>query len=650
VINNKTRVDIQIIRGVSIVAVVLFHLNSELFPAGYLGVDLFFIVSGYLITPKLYSAIKNSRGITSNSLLIFSFYKNRLFRLAPALGVSVLFTLSCFILLGIPSDLIRTVKQALFTLMLLGNYGSYSTSGSYFNPEVTPLQHMWSLSIESQYYLLIPIVLYLMQQLTSRFKIKMIANLVLALIFFASLFLFVFPRVQLELLHLLIPNLTENFIYYSPLSRVWQFLLGGAMGLNIPNLKNLNSFLKRKIHLNKKIIYIILAMVVMYAIFFAPYVYQAILVCCSCSIILRIGFNHTNIIYKLLSWIGNRSYSVYLYHFPLQYFLYNSQAVSQLIPSNLFKGATYIVLLIFASNMSYTYIEQVYFVKIRSIGNLIKIYQFFIIVPLIISMTLFFYSKSISNIVYIKPSIPPYGGREDNFGLGFMDKWCLGNNSEEYACYYNRDANLKTVVLLGDSRAEQYFKTIAGVATEIDWQLIAITHRGCRFSIIYKPEELPNRDCVNLNLMSLQKLKEINPDAIIISQALYFDENTLGMLESIIQINKLYPKLIVIGNNPTFPDSKDFMQLRPKIVGKYHAPKSYLISNVDETYFSVSKKFLERLFALNIKFIDPKNYFCKSLTCKRWENGNWLYFDAGHLSVYGANLASKDLKEFLLKQ
>jgi len=650
VIQNKTRLDIQIIRGISIIAVVLFHANSELFPAGYLGVDVFFIVSGCLITPKLYNAIKNSSRDSFNSSLIFNFYKNRLFRLAPALGVSILFTLCCFLLLGIPSDFIRTVKQALFTLLLLGNYGSYSTSGSYFNPEVTPLQHMWSLSIESQYYLLIPIVLYAIHGITFRFKTQKIAYLILAFIFFASFFLFLYPQIQLDLLHFLLPNLTENFDYYSPLSRVWQFLLGGVMGLNTSNIQIFNSKLKSKTHLSNKTTYLLLATVITYAIFVATYKYQVILVSFSCSLILGIGFTNTNFIYKWLSWTGNRSYSIYLYHFPLQYFLYKSQFVSQYIPSNLFRGMTYIVLLVFISNISYIYIEQVFIVKIRSINNLIKILKYFTVVPLVIAVTLLLYNKSISNIVYIKPPVPVYGGREDNFGMGFMDKWCFGKNLEGYSCYYNDYRSLKTVVLLGDSRAEQYFKTIAEVATKIDWQLVAITHRGCRFSIIYKPNELPNKNCVDLNLLSMQKLKQINPDAIVISQALYSDENTLGMLESIIQVNKLYPKLIVIGNNPTFPDSKEFMQLRPKILGEYQARKYYLVSNMNETYFEVSKKFLERLSSLNIKYLDPKDYFCTSLICKRWDNGNWLYFDAGHLSVYGANLASKDLKEFLLNQ
>lgn len=650
-INNKTRLDIQTIRGISIIGVVLFHANSELFRAGYLGVDVFFIVSGYLITPKLYNAIKNGSGDSSNPSLIFNFYKKRLFRLAPALGVSILFTLCCFLLLGIPSDFIRTIKQALFTLLLLGNYGSYSTSGSYFNPEVTPLQHMWSLSIESQYYLLIPIVLYAIYELTFRFKTQKIAYSILAFIFFASLFLFAYPQIQLQLLHLLLPNLTEDFVYYSPLSRVWQFLLGGVVGLNTSRIQIFNSMLKSKTQLSNKITYVLLATVIVYAIFFATYEYQVILVSFSCSLILGIGFIHTNFIYNWLSWTGHRSYSIYLYHFPLQYFLYKSQFVSQYIPSNLFRGMIYIVLLVFISNISYTYIENTFIVKIRSNINLIKILQYFTVVPLVIAVTLLFYNKSISNIVYIKPPVPLYGGREDNFGMGFMDKWCLGKNLEGHSCYYNNNKkSLKTVVLLGDSRAEQYFKTIAEVATKIDWQLVAITHRGCRFSIIYKANELPNKNCVDLNLLSMQKLKEINPDAIVISQALYSDENTLGMLESIIQINKLYPKLIIIGNNPTFPDSKDFMQLRPKILGKYQARKSYLVSNINETYFEVSKNFLEQLSFSNIQYLDPKDYFCTSLICKRWDNGNWLYFDAGHLSVYGANLASKDLKEFLLNQ
>jgi hypothetical protein len=105
--------------------------------------------------------------------------------------------------------------------------------------------------------------------------------------------------------------------------------------------------------------------------------------------------------------------------------------------------------------------------------------------------------------------------------------------------------------------------------------------------------------------------------------------------------------LLVIGNNPVFPDANDFMRARPILAGIYDAPKTFSLDAMNPIYNSVSNKLLVDLRNLGIANISPIEYFCNFERCVRWKNGHWLYIDDGHLSVYGARFLENDISIFL---
>jgi len=148
----KYRKDIDGIRAISVVAVILFHMGY--FPLGYLGVDVFFVISGFLITSILYS------DLIMNKLSIRRFYMRRIRRILPLVLVVNVVALLIGVFVMLPYDLDKLCQSVIATNLFGNNLLEYVSSGSYWSlrNEYRPLIHTWSLGIEEQFYLLYPLL------------------------------------------------------------------------------------------------------------------------------------------------------------------------------------------------------------------------------------------------------------------------------------------------------------------------------------------------------------------------------------------------------------------------------------------------------------------------------------------------------------
>ncbi len=166
------RLDIQALRGIAVTLVVLYHADHQLIPAGFLGVDVFFVVSGYLITGLI------ARALGRGSFSFADFYARRVRRLLPAgYAVLTLTTLAAFLLLS-AVQYHDFIAQLLGSLAFSNNLVLWRQTG-YFAPDAAfrPLLHMWSLAIEEQYYLLMPLALWLLPR---RWTLVVVAAVTLA--------------------------------------------------------------------------------------------------------------------------------------------------------------------------------------------------------------------------------------------------------------------------------------------------------------------------------------------------------------------------------------------------------------------------------------------------------------------------------------
>lgn len=150
------RPDIDGLRALAILPVLLFHAKIPAFSGGFVGVDIFFVISGYLIASILV------REFTEHNYSIVSFYERRLRRIFPALLTVLLFTLVASPFFLLPSEFKNLGRDTLSALFFVANINFWRQSG-YFatNAETKPLLHMWSLGVEEQFYLFVPLLLWL---------------------------------------------------------------------------------------------------------------------------------------------------------------------------------------------------------------------------------------------------------------------------------------------------------------------------------------------------------------------------------------------------------------------------------------------------------------------------------------------------------
>ncbi|MDN5566628.1 MAG: acyltransferase, partial [Psychrobacter sp.] len=135
------RVDVQVLRGIAVVLVVLFHLGFSSIKSGFLGVDVFFVISGFLMA-VLYD--KND---------IPKFYLRRAKRLLPAYYATIFFTLIFAYLLTTPNETAQVSSQAKYAIGFASNLGFWAQNSYFSKTEFNPLLHLWSLGVEMQFYL-----------------------------------------------------------------------------------------------------------------------------------------------------------------------------------------------------------------------------------------------------------------------------------------------------------------------------------------------------------------------------------------------------------------------------------------------------------------------------------------------------------------
>ena len=188
------RIGIEAVRSLAVVSVVLYHLNPELFPNGYLGVDAFFVVSGFLVSGML------------ETQSIMQFFMRRFMRLAPA---ALTITLLVVILSTVidPPYITKDIGQAALSQAVYATNILYYFKLDYFNPfhEQSPLRHLWSLSLEEQFYLVLPIVFAL-------FRARLL-RIIVGILGLLSLVLYLTESDQL-------------YAFYMPHMRAWQLILG----------------------------------------------------------------------------------------------------------------------------------------------------------------------------------------------------------------------------------------------------------------------------------------------------------------------------------------------------------------------------------------------------------------------------------------
>jgi peptidoglycan/LPS O-acetylase OafA/YrhL len=306
------RSDIQFLRGVAVLFVVLYHSGLGLVPYGYLGVDLFFVISGFLITKLVLGKLE------ANSFSFADFYYRRARRLLPALYFTLIFTTFFSIFFLTPPQLEDYVEQFLGAITFSENMILPGQTG-YFDSDAEgkPLLHIWSLSLEEQYYFLLPLVLFLLPP-----KL-MLFGLVSA--FFLSLFwcyAWVNSTAQEAPFLWRLGNSSKyEWAFYLLPTRAWELLAGSiAAWLSINN---------KVVYVPRAIKIIALSIIIIFGLINItpahPDIESLIVVITTSMLLLgQSNWLPRNIIVRAIERVGDWSYSIYLVHWPLFAFAFLS--------------------------------------------------------------------------------------------------------------------------------------------------------------------------------------------------------------------------------------------------------------------------------------------------------------------------------------
>lgn len=612
----KYRAEIDGLRALAVVPVILFHAGFELFSGGFVGVDVFFVISGYLITTILIEDIEDKR------FSIVNFYERRARRILPVLFF-VMLVCTPFAWMWMLPNQIKDFSQCLVAVSLFVSNILFWRESGYFGAaaEEKPLLHTWSLAVEEQYYVLFPIFLIL----TWRFG----RNRVFWMIF-------VMAAISLLLSEWGWRNKgTANF-YLAP-TRAWEIFFG-----------SITAFIVQRNCVRKSNFLALLGLAAIVFSIFAydestpfPSLYALVPVLGAVLIILY--SDKDTLAEKILSTkafvgIGLISYSAYLWHQPLLAF---ARIKSMDEPSSTLM-ALLVLLSIGLAFLSWKFIENPF----RNKGIISRKYIFLMSA---IGITAFSAMGFIGNSVadnkmaaLIKGlDVGKYGGD----GYGWVD---LVKEPE--------------LLLVGDSHAKQYIHELRRVNKKTSMYTESACLSLPQLINEYKQQNTTRTDCIELHEKYLHYIEDNSSiKTVIVSHSwgkLLFDlkENrVIGRADSsdearFVFVNKLKAlferlskkniKIVVLGSVPSaYVASNEMKSGYVDCIYKYGLEKCPHYYDSDKR---AGKKINEILSTItndfdNIYFFDPAEQLCDGSKCWIVKNNSLIYSDHAHLTRFGAN-------------
>ena len=620
----KYRAEIDGLRALAVLPVILFHAGFEWFGGGFVGVDVFFVISGYLITTIIISEMAEGK------FSIVNFYERRARRILPALFfvMAVCIPFAWFWL--VPSDLVEFGHSLIAVSTFSSNFLFWSEAGYFGGPaELKPLLHTWSLAVEEQYYILFPIFIIL----TWRLGINWIL-IILSFIFILSLGVAQWGAYKIP---------SANF-YLLP-TRGWELLIGVFIAFYLKYNTYIKSYLVNQLLSLLGFGMIIYSIVVFNASTPFPSLY-ALIPTIGTGLVILCATPQTTI-HKILSLnlivgVGLISYSTYLWHQPILAFArhaiegeVHNLTVIMLCISSLFFG-WFSWRFIERPFRQKSYLQRKFIFKFSLAGIL-----FFSIIGIslhVIDGGSKFYSQEKQKIITTFLA--------DNSGYTEKQESYLSLNK------FDKTNNLKDILIIGDSQMQDLANAVyeAGLYEKYEFSSFLISvNCGIYFVKDKKDIEDPKFDCVNRSFYNsnLKKQMLIADEIWIISSwnKEHVNKYMFKSLENILDVNR---NIKLFGTKGLgFVSEKWFLKNEPelwvspiKINEDIKTFKS--IENTNNLINEISK-------GLGVEFINTQHLICDGNNlCPNYSNGNIISYDGIHLTPHGANILGNKIRQILL--
>lgn len=618
---DEYRADIDGLRALAVLSVVLHHLSANLVPGGFVGVDVFFVISGYLISLHLVESMREK------TFTFSGFYQRRINRIVPALFVVVLLSCVAGLIILSPSALTALARSAVFSMLGLSNIHFWIDYGNYFggNAAEAPLLHTWSLGVEEQFYFLWPIFIYLIVKI--KWRLEVLSLLVCLGVWVSSYGV----------------NHFISASYYLLPTRFFELALGGALAVWLleggrvsanwggpARALGLGLIVFSLIHLNKE----------------APFPgYNALIPCVGAALIIAAGTAEGGIYFGLkhpvVVFFGLISYSLYLWHWPIIAFMHFLELTEPAYYLLAFIAAT-----LFAW-LSWKYVEKPF----RRSGiklNFGRTFAARLVFPAAIIFGFFMVCVTSHGLafryddkVYRYEQMMSQHPNEIRAGCHVPTQLYKTLPDPQRCVLGDKKANVDGMVI-GDSFANHFTGMIDILARASHLSVMDYTMDGCPPILDYSGGRLPAayvRYCQERNKFSFDYIASHHFSFVILAASWPEGEEAKErILKTIEKARSISPRVVLIVNNPGTSDPdcpvKSIMWPGRNLDCSIKQPK------VSELWTEIHEKYPD------VYVIDPTPVFCQDHKCNSVVDDVVMYRDMGHLNDVG----SRYLGTLLLKR
>lgn len=642
------RADIDGIRAIAVLAVIFYHADIKYFPGGFVGVDIFFVISGYLITTIILGEIGR------NEFSLSKFYERRIRRIFPALFTVMAATLLVSAMFFNANEFHEFGKSLTAATLFASNILFWTQSGYFEGPsELKPLLHTWSLAVEEQYYIFFPLLLtFLARHLRPKLTLTLLG---LTLASFA-----------LNIYNL---NHDASGAFYLVHMRIWELLIGSLLAIKI---------IPTKINLTIRNLLSLIGLVMLATSIFlytndTPFPgIAAAMPTLGAALIIYSGVESKTFVGRILSFwplvfIGKISYSLYLWHWPMIVFA-KYYAIIELKPPEMTAALLAIFIL---STLSWQYIEKPFRQRTFLKGRGIFAY----------AATVMFLTIAVGSIIYLNNGFPGrFSSKQADVNPNTDAQWknwgkcdLDANNlpSPLELCSIGADTNTPTFLLWGDSHARALATSVQISASQAEVTGFAAYTSGCapllgvdrqgqkpcgefNTAIINYIQDHPNLGVIILAsrwALSAEGTRYKNEDGkrvILVNAAtgsFQTDSNAdlfkSGFDQTVNKLLEMGRKVVIVTEVPEIgydvPSAFSIAQRTGRDLNKIIAPSlnEYIDRNLIVTAVVASAAKND-----NVQIVEPWKVLCNKKNCLVVSEGQALYRDDDHLSTFGAQYIS----------
>ena len=643
------RPDIDGLRAVAVLSVLFFHLGLKPFSGGYVGVDVFFVISGYLITSIIV------REMRAGEFSFVKFYERRIRRIFPSLFVVLAATLIVGAFVYSAADFKAISASAISVTFFFSNLRFWSQAGYFEGPStLQPLLHAWSLSVEEQFYIFFPAVMFAIAR-WFRSRFTLVLALLLALSFASGVF--VMAR-------------DSSAAFYFMHLRAWELLTGSLLALRVlptrlgRGLRNGFSFAGFAT---------ILASVFLFTESTIFPGFSALLPVAGSALIIYGGMEGDSLVGRVLSlpplvFVGKISYSLYLWHWPVvvigKYYLIRQPTTIDLV--------AWTALIFLLSVLSWRWIETPF--RARSFLPSPRIFQFAAATMAVI------FAACLT--IYLTRGLPQRFPADQVVELGWSDpellRWkdCMiyrrnGIPDAIELCKLGAQARTAEFLLWGDSHAGYLLPGLDSVSSAADAAVEFSVVTGCPPLIGIDRMDGMNGSCYRYNQMMIEYVQARPQLHTIVLSARWANTATgqyykteagppftlVDLLESRpggnatlfeLGLERTVATLVALGRNVII--------VAPIPEVGYHVPSAYsiadrtardvniLIAPTPREYLDRNREVFSAFEAIARKYpitiIAPSSILCDDQRCRVFAEGRLLYMDDDHLSAFGSHFIS----------